>query len=387
MKIFKSKNYNLNLILFYCLSSILIFIYIPIFEESIFFKSLDFQWSPAKLVFEKINHYEYMLEGKREKIIGSQFGEYLHGLYILLYPFTLLSWEIAKIAWFVLNFFLIFYIPFVLCKKFEVGNTETILIIFFFMLSNVTKAHMVIGQQSVPILLFLCLPFVNNSRISSILSGISYLKYSLSYALFVNFLVEKKYKNFFYSLLIPIFGWIIYSFITDTNLIKSSLQPFQLAYQNQLVGDTGSSIMPKNIFIFSFFEFFNFKYKSLTAILLSLLINFYFIYKIKNFKDDLQKLSCLLLSMLIFFPQYPHNYILILPLLVFSIKNFDSPFSKIYFLISIYFLYFFRAVEIYIPNFINKIFSLDFSFLVAYFNSVILLIVLLINISQDKLKK
>ena len=32
----------------------------------------DFQWSPAKLVFEKVNHYQYMLEGNTEKIMMSQ---------------------------------------------------------------------------------------------------------------------------------------------------------------------------------------------------------------------------------------------------------------------------------------------------------------------------
>ena len=38
----------------------------------------DFQWSPAKLVFEKVNHYQYMLDGNTEKIMMSQYGEYLH---------------------------------------------------------------------------------------------------------------------------------------------------------------------------------------------------------------------------------------------------------------------------------------------------------------------
>ena len=385
MNILKNKN-NFNLILFFCLSTILIFIYVPIFEESIFYKSLDFQWSPAKLVFEKINHYEYMLSGKREKIIGSQFGENLHGFYVLLYPFTLISWEKAKIVWFILNFFLIFYIPFLLCNKFKIGSSETLLIIFFFMLSNVVKAHMVIGQQSILILLFLCLPFLKNSKISSTLCGISYLKYSLSYVIFFYFLIEKKYRNLFYSLLIPLTGWILYSLITETNFIKSALQPFQLAYQNQLIDSFGNSMMPKNIFIFSLFEFLDYKYKSLIAISLSLLINFYFVFKIKNLTDKLQKLSCLLLSVLIFFPHYPHNYILILPLLIYSIKNFDLQFSKLYFFVSIYFLYFFRAVEIYLPKFLQKIISIDFNFLIPYLNSILLLVVLLINVFHNKFK-
>ena len=105
-----------------------------------------------------------MLEGNREKIIGSQFGEYLHGLYILIYPFTLLTWENAKIAWFIFNFVIAVLIPLLICKKFKLQTSETILIIFFFLASNVTKAHMVIGKQSILILFFFCLPFISNSK-------------------------------------------------------------------------------------------------------------------------------------------------------------------------------------------------------------------------------
>ena len=187
----ENKFKNFNVLLFIILSSVLVFIYFPIFQESVLLKQLDFQWSPSKLVSEGINHYEYMLDGNRKKIIGSQYGEYLHGLYILIYPFTLLTWENAKIAWFIFNFFLAVLIPLLICKKFKLQMSETLLIIFFFLASNVTKAHMVIGQQSILILFFFCLPFIGNSKIISILSGISYLKYSIGYVLLLNLLLIK----------------------------------------------------------------------------------------------------------------------------------------------------------------------------------------------------
>ena len=43
---------------------------------------------------------------------------------------------------------------------------------------NKTKAHMVIGQQSILILIFFLFKFISNSKIT-ILSGISYSKYSI----------------------------------------------------------------------------------------------------------------------------------------------------------------------------------------------------------------
>ena len=378
---FLNKFKKINVFLFCILFSIFIFIYFPIIQESVLLNQLDFQWSPSKLVSEGINHYEYMLDGNIERIIGSQYGEYLHAFYILLYPFTLLTWENAKIAWFIFNFFIAVLIPLLICKKFKLQTSETILIIFFFLASNVTKAHMVMGQQSIFILFFFCLPFISNSKVISILSGIAYLKYSIGYVLFLNLIINKKIRYILFSSIIPILGWLIYSFITDSNLSDTALQPFQLAIKNHLTSE-GTEIMPKNVFLFSFFEFFQFKHKSLIAIIVSITINSYFIFKIRNLNNELQKLSCLLLSTLIFFPHYAHNFVLILPLLIYSIKTFNKLSSKISFFASLYFLHFFRGVEIYIPMILNNMF-LKTDFLIQYLNTIFLFLILIMNIYEN----
>ena len=383
MNFFKIKR-NFNFILICLLGSVIIFIYAPIFKESIELKQLDFQWSPSKLVHEGINHYTYMLEGNRDRIIGSQYGEYLHGLYIMLYPFTLFSWETAKIVWFIFNFILATIIPLYLCKKFELGTSETIIIIFFFLTCSVTKAHLVIGQQSLLILLFISLPFVNNSKISFLLSGISYFKYSIGYVLFLNLLISKKFKPIILTLIIPLLGLILYSYITKSYIFSTALQPFQLAIQNHLTSDDGISSMPKNIFLFSFFEFFKFENKSFFAIILSLTINAYLIFKIKKIDDNLLKLSLILVSTLVFFPHYPHNFVLILPLLIYSVKNFNKLSSKISFFTSIYFLSFFRITEIFVPSLIDN-FIIHSQFVVLYLNKFFLFLILLINIYADSI--
>lgn len=379
-----SKLKDFNIILLVILSSITIFIYFPLFQESVYFKQLDFQWSPSKLVSQGINHYDYMLNGNREGIIGSQYGEYLHGLYVLFYPFTILSWENAKIIWFIFNFFIAIIIPLLICKKFEIKDEETILIVFFFLCSNVTKAHMVIGQQSLLILFFFCLPFIRKSKINVILSGISYLKYSIGYVLFLNFAINKKINLLLLSFIIPVTGWLFYCLITDSNFLHSAFQPFELAIQNHLINIDGIEIMPKNIFLFSFFEFFQLEHKSIVALLISLSVNTYFIFQIKNLDDELKKLSCLLISTLIFFPHYPHNFVLVLPLLIYSVKNFNKFSSKISFFASIYFLSFFRAIEIYVPSYLNNIIP-NPEFFIKYLNIIFLFLILLINVFENKI--
>ena len=383
----ENKKEKFNTILFIILFSILIFIYKNLIVEAVVNNSLDFQWSPSKLVADGINHYEYMLDGNREKIIGSQFGEYLHGTYVLYYPLTLLSWYQAKIVWLIINIFLVVLLPYLICKKFLIDTNKTLLIIFFFAACNVTKVNLIIGQYSLFIMFFLCLPYLYKSNIAFILSGISYFKYSIGYVLLFNFLISRKIKKIIFSF-IPVFvGVIIYSYLTNTNIFITFFQPLELAIESQLINHQGQAIMPKNVFIFSIFEFLNFnnfKIKPILFIILSILLNFLIVIKIHNINDDLLKLSCLCLSCLIFFPHYPHNYILVLPLLIHSIKNFDFFYSKINFLFSVYFLHFFRLFEIYIPKIFKNNFDL-IEFFVSYTNILFLLIILIININKKKI--
>ena len=61
--------------------------------------------------------------------------------------------------------------------------------------------------------------------------------------------------------------------------------------------------------------------------------------------NDLKKLSILCLCILAFAPHQLHDYVLLIPLLIFSIKNIDSSISKINLLFIFYFFYFLRIVS------------------------------------------
>ena len=61
MDIIKKK---LDLIAIILLSAIAISVYIPVIKEIVSMSGHhDFQWSPTKIMLEKINHYQYMLDG------------------------------------------------------------------------------------------------------------------------------------------------------------------------------------------------------------------------------------------------------------------------------------------------------------------------------------
>ena len=336
---------NLSKILTLVFIIVLYHIYNPVFTSILAdWSGQDFQWQPSKCVFEGINHYSsYLKEDNLCPKFKSQNGDYAQGLYIILYPFTLFEWETAKILWSFLNIILVITITFLLCKKFELGKINTILSIFFVLYSKVTPNNIALGQQGIFILFFLVLPFIFNSKFIYILSGISYFKYNIGYALFLFYFVKKEFKNLLYSLIPIIAGIFLYCFFTDTNILVNIFQPIKLMLKSTTVFN--------NTFLFSFVnEFlpFNRTIQLVITLLLTLSLNIFLIFKISKIDDDLLKLSCLSITILISMPHHGHDYILMIPLLIFSIKNFQfgTLLNYLNLLTSIYFLHFYNVIPL-----------------------------------------
>mgnify|MGYP001279314908 CR=1 FL=1 len=81
-----------------------------------------------------------------------------------------------------------------------------------------------------------------------------------------------------------------------------------------------------------------------------LLGNIYFLYQIKDLKNKLAKLSVICFLPLIFMPHSNYDYVLMLPLLIYGIKNykFDIPRYGVY--LTIYYFYFHRIIRHKIDN-------------------------------------
>ena len=379
MEIKKFKEITLFLLLI-----ILFHSYIPTITETLSVNgSADFQWQPTKCTFEGVNHYEAYLSGSDKcKTFMSQTGEYAHGLYIILYPFSIFEWDTAKSLWFLLNIILVFSLTFLLCKKFEVGLKETYLIIFFIFYSIIVRVNLIMGQQTIFTLFFLSLPFLYKSRFITILSGICYFKYNIGYALFFLYLISKQYKKLLLSSLPIFFGLLIYCFVTNTNILENSIQPFEL-----MIFKSGLGSNSGKIFLFSFirdiFNFNEFLKYSIIGIL-TLIFNFFFIHKISKLKNNLLALSCLCLLILISTPHWGHDNILIIPLLIYSLKFYEENtfISRINLACSVYFLHLFRGVHIYFDKLLNKLSISNefFSSLYPYIDMSILLLILILNL-------
>lgn len=384
-----SSKYYISLeILIIFFTTILIVTFNPVFSEILSENgSADFHLYPSRCVFQGINHYEsYLNNDGKCTIFLSQLGEYAQGFYILLFPFTLLDWNIAKIIWFILNIFLIFFIIYFICKRFKINKTYTYILIFTIYSSIIVKVHLIMGQQAIFVLFFLILPFVFKSKLFYFLSGIAYFKYSIGYALFIFYLISKKYKFLIFSITPSILGWLIYCFVTNSNLLDNLFQPIQLTFQNLTTIN--------QFFLFSFMKFF-FKTNSLiyyfSIIIPSIFINILVINKINKLNNNLQKLTCLCILILISVPHYGHDYIIIIPLLIYAVYcySLNKFLSRINLIAGIYFLNFFRATEIYLYKLLVYFrFNVDFIqitvLILPYLNIFLLTYILILNLKKIK---
>lgn len=278
--------------------------------------SIDFHYSPAVMAWSGKNHYEFMLNGGA--LMLSQNGEYGQGIYVLFYPFTLMSWTQAKVVWMLINVSLAFFLPFFLSRKFKLNKEMTFLVILLFIAGTPSRNVIGNGQLSLVMMSFLIIPFFYKRLFQIILSGIVYLKYNMGYILFLYFISKKDIKKLIFSSIIFILGWLIYCYITDSNLIVNFFQPLELT----LYLKTTSEL----IYGLSFLKYFftENSYIDYIVLISSVLMSLIFLIMIKNISSIEVKLSLFCLIILIFSPHRIYDYILLLPLLTYSIHNFEK---------------------------------------------------------------
>ena len=338
---------NRNKFIFSFLSIVVVGFFIQTISKGLA-NSCDLMWQPSKIFWDGVNHYEYQMR-TGDVFLGCQTGRYGHFLFIFLYPITLFEWEQAKIIWIIANVFFVITIPIILCKFNQISTLSTYLIIGIFLTCHPTRMTFNLGQNSLMMLFFLMLPFlkVSNSykNYNLIASGISYVKYSTGYVLFLYLLVEKKIKKLLLTSFITIFGWLFYSYYTKSPLILNLFEPLIMNFQGNYTR-TGDLYSIMNIYFLKENNVTN-KILQLGIVLLG---NIYFLYQIKDIKNKLAKLSVICFLPLIFMPHSNYDYVLMLPLLIYTIKNYKFNISKYGLYLTIYYFYFHRIIRHWVDN-------------------------------------
>ncbi len=340
---------------------LLFFIALVSFSRGIYnaiLSSQDFNYSPTVMAWEGKNHYLFMLEGG--DFMLNQNGEYLQALYILYYPFTLLSWEYAKISWMIINIFLVFFLPIFIGRKFGLNNYTLFILVCLFLAGTPSRSVIGNGQLGLLIMAFLIIPFYFKNFFYILMSGISYIKYNIGYLLFLYFLSKREFKKLAYSLIVVFFGWIIYCYITNSNFIENLFQPLKLALHLKYTSE-----FPYG---FSFLKdiFYDFKYIEYIVPSLSIFFSFILLFLINKLKDGNLKVSQFCLIILFLSPHQIYDYVLLLPLLAYSLKNFS--YGKVFQINVIMILYFYFGLRMIKEFGVDT----DLNIMVNYINILIL---------------
>ena len=299
----------------------------------------DFQWQPAVLFWEGVNHYQkFIINGKGDFLC--QNGEYAHLLHVLYYPFILFKWETARMVWLGVNIIFIFLIPILICKSFKLSKYKTILLLLIFITCYPSRMTLNYGQQSLFVMFFMMLPFIFFNKVSSIFSGLSYVKYSTGYIVFLNFLASKQYKYFILASIPYFVGWLIYFSVTSSDPLINFFEPIQLSLKKGYIRDADIFSLI-NIYFVPAKEL----YFKLSNLLLIFIINFILLIKINKNNDTFFKMSLVFICPLIFFPHSNYDYVLLFPILCYSFLNTEYLVNKVNICFVLYFFYFNRIIN------------------------------------------
>jgi hypothetical protein len=324
--------------------------------------SQDFQWSPTVLFLDKINPYEYFLNGNTEnRIILMQLPVYSHLTYILFIPFAFFDWFTAKLLWCLVNISASIFCIFFLSNRSDIDIYGKFILLFLFLSSTPFRNTLGNGQHSILVLLFFSLLLTEKKK-NFFFIGISYFKYSfmplMAVFLFFKYGIRKVIISFFSHIL----GWIFFSFYLKENIIYTLIQPLIVAHNNGFAFNLATG---------DIFTVINFLSSSkIFSYFVVLCIIFILSNVISKKKNLFQILSLLSVGSLLVLPHLIYDYVLLLPALIFFWKNNKNLVSNIGMLIILYFWLGLRLLAIFFDTNLAVFTILNLFLLIVLFCSI-----------------
>ena len=288
----------------------------------------DFQWSPAVLFLEGINPYVHQLDGNADgRIILSQRPNYAHGLYILLTPLALLEYAKATTVWAALGIIASLITLLLIGREFKLTPMGLLICGLIFLCSTPFRNSIGNGQQSVLSLFAFSLLFLQHKNFGSLLSGISYFKYSFAPPIAFYIAISRGWKALFLSLLPCLIGYLLFVWHIGGDPWAVLIQPLKVGMGPRAgwegVGDVMTifkMILPKS----------NSLPRGLLTYLLPILLSFWVITKAVRNQTSVAFSFCVVsLSSLMFFSHRWYDHIFLLPVLAYAIAHFKLTGAKV----------------------------------------------------------
>lgn len=196
--------------------------------------SQDFQWDETRLILTRQNPYEIALNNQvPETVQDVPFGPVqVPSVFILLSPYAIFTWGIAKYLWLISNIIFTFVLLHLSLKLFlpEKPFHSYFIITTLFISSTPWRNLVGNGQETLFSLCFFVIAvwFARQRRdcISGIFLALSFFKYTIIFPLLLLFIYKKQYRILFIAFLIHLVIHLLVSLWLGVNpllLVKQSL--------------------------------------------------------------------------------------------------------------------------------------------------------------------
>lgn len=281
--------------------------------------SRDFQWSPSVLLWERINPYTYYLEGNlNNRIILSQAPNYAQLTYVLLFPFTLMGWDLTKIVWAITNIAFAVAAIIIICRNARLSRQENILILFMFLCSTPFRNTLENGQHAILVLLLLCtLLYKRGKVLVSLAVGVSYIKYSFMPPIIVYIGMRDGIKSAIASLVPCGLGWIVFSLILEVNPLETLSLPLRVSF-----GSVGQGVADMMTIVGLMLGNRPQYFPQVWVILIPLLFSVAFAwYAVAVEGSSLFKFAFVTMACLITFKHLAYDFVLMLPAFIYAYSH------------------------------------------------------------------
>ncbi|HTU51577.1 MAG TPA: glycosyltransferase family 87 protein [Acidobacteriaceae bacterium] len=196
--------------------------------------SLDFQWSPARLLAHHVDPWATYLAGDPgHRILLNQVPNDLHELYLAMLPFGYLPLMPAKIIWAAINVALVLLSCWLITHLYELASRKAWL--FTLLVLTSTSARVTIGNGQVTALVLASLALwaiAQSSRSRGLFLGIAWAKYSVPPVLAAFLLLRRRWRLLLYSLLPPAAGFLFFYAWLRTPFWTLLVEPFRTSTNN-----------------------------------------------------------------------------------------------------------------------------------------------------------
>jgi hypothetical protein len=305
--------------------------------------SQDFQWDAARLLLQGNNPYYFNLHGilaptdlhMPDHLAANQFPSLL----LLLWPYAILPWDIAKMAWLSSNLVFTLIILYALSyQRFSKYSTMSVLTITGLLIASLPWRNTIgNGQHTLFSLAFFLLSILLLERNRPYWAGIALIisafKYTLIFPLAIYFLYRRAYKVLIIAVLMHILCHLSISIWLNENPLSLIWQPLLVSSQLTSSGYIDLFALAGNLGIPARYPGFIAVAMLVTVFIVSIRLP---LLKIENISESEQEAMfiCLLtfLTLLITYHRVYDFVILIIPLSLVVLGRIRQP--QLVFLIS-----------------------------------------------------